>query len=86
MRYATALAKQFTKVLNEWLTPEQLAEVRRLNATPEYARCCATHNYCDANQAMLDAFAETFGRDYQSDDVDVINEAWDRAKAKEFKL
>lgn len=46
------LAEQFRTTIQEWLTEEELAEVDRKNATPQYEGCCATHDYCDANEAM----------------------------------
>lgn len=44
---------------------------------------CASHDYCDANEVMAEAFATIVGRelDVQSaDDCHTINEAWDRAR------
>ncbi len=55
-----AVAAQFCAVLREWLTPEQLAEAVRLNAERNDGSC-ATHDYCDANMAMDEAFARCGG-------------------------
>lgn len=82
------LAIEFSKVLNQWLTSEQLAEINRLNKTPEYQDgSCATHNYCDANQAMIDAFATLYNRqpDVQCDrDNSLIDGAWSLARYHNF--
>ena len=51
-----AVAKEFCKVLHEWLTPTQLKEAVRLNKTKTYKNCCASHDFCDANMAMYLAF------------------------------
>lgn len=79
------LAKEFSRIINNWLTPEQLAEANRLNTTPEYTTnsLCATHNYCDSNQAMLDAL-KAFGVEWESDNNDLCNAAWALAKESEF--
>ena len=44
-------------------------------------RVCHSHDYCDANQTMLDAFTSTLGRepDLESDaDCALITAAWDQ--------
>lgn len=68
------LATAFVATLREWLTAAEFETVRVTNAG--YRRrgdlnICASHNVCDANMAMLEAFRSTFGRaPYMSDDVD----------------
>jgi hypothetical protein len=56
-----------------------------LNGTPEYTAnsLCATHNYCDSNQAMIDAL-KAFGVEWDSDNCDLCNAAWALAKQAEF--
>lgn len=81
---ADQLALEFVKIINQWLTPAQIAEVNRRNATAEYANACASHDYCDANQAMIDAL-EVFGIEFSLELADdVINAAWDIAKSCQF--
>jgi len=89
---AKNIATAFTRILNEWLTPEQIIEVNRKNSTPEYNNCCATHDYCDSNVAMLEAFKEVMGREHAfadeetlEADTDITNAAWQIAKNKKFK-
>lgn len=57
---APALASRFVQVLECWLTPRQMREVRRINAVElafDYERfACASHDFCDANMAMVEAF------------------------------
>lgn len=87
-----ALACAFCSILNQWLTPEQLTEINRLNSTPEYQDgSCASHNFCDPNQAMIDACVKVWGRepefgdiDPEDKDTDAINEAWSIARKAEF--
>jgi hypothetical protein len=53
------LAATFLTVLAEELTPDQLAEVYRRNSSmPVYTRLgpCASHDFCDANMVMAEAF------------------------------
>ena len=54
-----AISAIFTLILIEWGV--DLSEVARINRTAGdtssclYAQCCASDDFCDANQAMLDA-------------------------------
>ena len=55
---AEALAEEFASVLRKWLTVEEWREMRRRNA--KYVAendhgICASHDFCDANMAMLSA-------------------------------
>lgn len=61
----TAVAEAFVHVLRQWLTADEFAEMKRLNATdPDYSSgACASHNYCDANMAMDAAFKQVLGRE-----------------------
>lgn len=82
------LAIEFSKVLKHWLTAEQLFEITTLNQKPEYQNgSCASHNYCDPNQAMIDAFEALYKRqpDVQNiNDVVLIEVAWDLARYHDF--
>jgi hypothetical protein len=89
------LAREFSKVLREWLTPSQMAEVIRRNATPEYADglCCASHDFCDANMAMDAAlrvnYADRMTGDWVTEDDELRglwNSAWDIAKSNGFTV
>lgn len=91
----TDLAREFSRILNEWCQPGEMAEIRRLNAercsTPsQLSSCCASHDFYDANQAMLDALLEGFGIEWHGtgdDPIDlVMNEAWGIAKAAGFNV
>lgn len=77
------IASEFTCILNDWLTGYEMDLIRNYNATPAYADSCASHNFCDANMAMLTAFEVITEGDYDLDNqahVDLFNAAWDYAK------
>ncbi len=83
-----AIADAFCRILNDWLTSAQIAEVNRRNAMPKYEGCCATHDFCDPNQAMIDAGA-LFGIQFDirfNEDVDLINAAWELAKSRGYRV
>ena len=83
-------ARTFAARLLAEIGTVNLQEVIRRNALPVYCGCCASHDYCDANMAMMDAFEGTTGRpllgeDGMADgDCDLVNAAWDMAKANAF--
>jgi hypothetical protein len=54
------VAEQFIAVLVEWLTPEQLSMVAVLNSDQDDS-ICATHDFCDANEAMDEALHRVWG-------------------------
>ena len=81
------LAKEFSKVLSEWLTADQMREVIARNAVEPNDQICASHDFCDANMAMLEAFERCgLGEADPSDDatLNLWNRVWDLAKATEF--
>jgi len=80
---ADALAAEFFRVLREWLTPEELAEINRRNSTPEYSESCASHDFCDPNQAMADALA-AFGMEFDPSMCEYIYHAWTIARNSGF--
>src|SRR5688500_6323432 len=77
------LSEEFCRILNEWLDPSEIREINRRNALPEYTGCCASHDFCDPNQAMADAL-EVFGIEFHPELCDLINAAWDLAKGRQF--
>lgn len=80
------IAFRFARTLSMWLTEQQIAEVNCLNATPEYATCCATHDFCDPNQAMLDVLAELKIKFKPQSDkqIALLDAAWSIAKTAGF--
>jgi hypothetical protein len=87
-----ALAREFARVLTDWLGAEKMREVNARNVAyaAEYGdpnRVCASHDFCDANQAMLDACESLMGPEFDICDESthaLINAAWAHAKARDF--
>lgn len=90
------LAKKFSKVLASWLSFEQMQTVIESNAENNDSSC-ASHDFCDANMAMDEAFVKVMKRSFvffvEDDpasekaneyDTDLINQAWSLAKANKF--
>jgi hypothetical protein len=89
------IATTFSRKLHDTLGADTMAAIVARNATPEYALSgsCATHDFIDANQVMLDAFAQVTGADARlSDfsgseaDFDAMGAAWDIAADSQFTL
>lgn len=79
-----AVARLYSVILGEWLTGSEQAEVIARNAV--YAKgICASHDFCDANMAMAEAF-ERLGLPVADGltDYSVWNAAWNMAKAAGF--
>ena len=91
---ATVIAEvgaKFADILESWLTPEEWREMLHKNSTVNKGTdICASHDYCDANMAMLEAFTALDFRaccdidendDPQShaDSIKLWNAAWEWA-------
>jgi hypothetical protein len=81
------VSSKFSEFIRCWLTIEEVGEVNDKNETEEYKNACATHDYCDANIAMADAFTEiTNSTDYFTDmAIDLMNKAWTRSREAKFQ-
>lgn len=89
------LAVDFTRTLKRWLPLRDLREVRRRNKAETEANICHSHDFCDANMAMHEAFIRVFKRNPLDDrgdeggmseaDTAIWNAAWDLAKRREFR-
>jgi hypothetical protein len=56
------LAAAFSRICHANLGEEIMARiVEEKNAMNYPVDCCPTHDYCDANELMHEAFVETFG-------------------------
>jgi hypothetical protein len=81
------LSLVFTRILNEWLPPETIAEINHRNATPKYLGCCASHDFCDPNQAMIDAMESFNVHFYPAPAIlALIDDAWALAKSRRFEV
>ena len=80
------LAAAFSRGLRNQLAPETLAAIDAEN-TARGDDSCASHDHLDANEVMADAFAAVMGHAPQPDsdaDAELINAAWDAAKAEGY--
>lgn len=84
---ATQLAAEFSRQLSAQLTTLEMASVVARNAIDTNPNVCHSHDFCDANQVMLDAMTALGATGEYSGDaaqVDLINEAWVIARAADF--
>jgi hypothetical protein len=80
------LARDFAQAALVELGGSVLSVVNLRNARAEYAGCCATHDFCDANMLMLSAM-EAQGAELDASDDEqarVVNSAWELAKRAGF--
>jgi len=81
------LADSFAELLREQLSPADFAEMKRRNEKdPAYAgSSCASHDFCDANEVMAEAWEEVVGPPINSDDeaeTRLWAAAWERARQR----
>jgi hypothetical protein len=79
---AHIIAIRLATVLAAWLTPEEWVEMRKRNAVQTDSAICHSHDFCDANMAMCEAFESVTGRTPDVDDEAISklwNDAWDIA-------
>lgn len=76
------IAREFCQYINWWMSAEDLAEAVKRNKEDPNPNVCHTHDFIDANEAMIAAF-QSYGLD-PLDNIDLCNKAWDLAKAAEF--
>lgn len=83
---AHAIADAFATAIEQDCA-DDLETIRARNASPAYAGCCASHDFCDANMPMADAFEAVMGRPFvpadgpvADADLTLVNEAWNIAR------
>lgn len=78
------LAKEFVTILRGWLTPAEFRLMRLRNRNETNPNVCHSHDFCDANMAMLEALTNlNCAAEFDPADEShcaVWNEAWDLAK------
>ncbi len=82
------IAATFTTKLFEALGDIKMHEVMRRNRSEENPNVCHSHDFCDANMIMADAFSEETGRDLDvadEGDAALCNEAWELARVSRFE-
>lgn len=81
------LAEEFARLIRAQLDTATLCEIRRRNASPDYAAVCATHDFCDANEIMAQAWHNVMRAGYTSAaywQVNLVNAAWRMARESGF--
>jgi len=84
------IADRFAAVLREWLTADEWTEMLERNGAQRDPLICHSHDFCDANMAMDQAFTE-FAPEMKVDDVvaedsvPVWNAAWDIAMVRHLR-
>lgn len=80
---AAGLAEAFIHALNAELSAEDIAACAAfVDANPD-SDLCPTHDYCDSNQVMFNAFSDYMGREMVVLDVEghsLSSAAWDLAR------
>lgn len=82
-----ALANAFRAELRDTLTDRQLREVDARNAQQVTMDTCASHDFCDANDAMATAYQDALHYPFNamSETAQGLwNKAWDLARTKPF--
>lgn len=84
---AQILASQFSANLRAALSPEQVLGAVLANTLETNPAICHSHDYCDANVTMAEAFETVMGRpvDLQSDADGLLwSDAWEIARRNAF--
>jgi hypothetical protein len=91
---AESLSRDFSRHLRlilealEFDADDTLTKINALNALESDPRICHSHDFCDANVAMLHALKEN-GLTFRPADefqAELINNAWDLAKENKFRI
>lgn len=81
------LARKFGSLIQEGFTTQQFRIMLDRNKAETDDAVCHTHDFCDANMYMAEAFQTVIGREPDvSDEADaeLWSDAWSIAKAAEF--
>jgi hypothetical protein len=80
------LARRFSAILKTWLTKKQMRTIIQRNVADPDPKVCHSHDYCDPNEAMIEAL-DSMGIRYRAGNTRVgslIDRAWSLAKQEEF--
>ena len=84
----TLLSIAFSAGLKRELRDDQLIKMIALNREEADDKICHSHDFCDPNVIMMEAFKECFQRSLDltdPDQMDLVNKAWERAIKINFK-
>ena len=86
---AEKLSNKFAYLLSMEIGDDNLRKVVDRNRAENCGSVCHSHDYCDANMIMVEAFKEVCKREpdlNNRDDVVLIDQAWKQAKDYNFNL
>jgi len=81
------LANEFSRILTKQLGTEIIGDINWLNETSP-PHICASHNFCDANEIMAEAFEKIVGVELNiqlEEHKTLWNQAWTLAKNNKFQ-
>lgn len=82
-----AISIQFIHSLKAVIPEQELEVLRERNRQRTSPGVCHTHDFCDANEVMAQAFHAVVGRSFDSEiDGALWEQAWSIASQKEFQL
>jgi hypothetical protein len=73
------IAMRFVQVLRNWLKPKEWLEMCERNAVQDNPGICHSHDFCDANMAMCEAFESVVGKTPDADneiEAKLWSDAW----------
>jgi hypothetical protein len=81
------IARDFVKLLREGLSDAAWGQLRFDNIANIGTGCCASHDFCDANMPMAEAFERHVGHEPEGDcerDASFWNDAWRLAQRRDL--
>lgn len=82
-----SMALAFSILLKKCLTQDQFEYVVNMQPINHIPNACYSHNFCDANEVMHEAFKRVMGREIDNDsdeDTELWEAAWSLAKENNF--
>jgi hypothetical protein len=83
------LANSFSAILREWMTADEMEDINTQNESNGFNPSdCATHDHCDPNEAMIDAWDQVIARPFYAAtwaDTTLSDRAWQMAKENRFE-
>lgn len=83
---AQDLANEFAVEIRKWVSPDDCREIDRRNKAETSAAICHSHDFCDANQAMINALSK-LGMEFDLQDepqMKLIDDAWRIVRGQGF--
>lgn len=79
------LAKEFSRLLKEEIGEDRFSDLVAENEILKDEVACVSHEYCDANMVMLEAYESIHKLEsHVINDMEEMSAAWDLAKENDF--